>query len=126
MSDKSQASRDVYTEVTDRIIAALDAGTVPWRKPWNAPAEFHRNPVSKTEYRGINPFLLEMTASELCAELGAAMLCGVAGISPPTVDQSAAYIASWLKALNDDRKLLISAAGKAQRAADFIRGTVAS
>jgi antirestriction protein ArdC len=58
---------------------------------------------------------------ELTAEMGAAMLCGVAGISPATVDQSASYIANWLKALKDDRKLLVGAAGKAQKAADYIR-----
>jgi antirestriction protein ArdC len=53
---------DVYAEVTDRIIAALEAGTVPWRRPWIASADAHRNPVSGTEYRGVNPFLLDMTA----------------------------------------------------------------
>ncbi len=36
---------DAYSEVTDRIVAALDAGTVPWRRPWVASAESHRNPV---------------------------------------------------------------------------------
>lgn len=286
-----QQPRDVYQDVTDRIVSALESGTVPWRKPWSAPAESHRNPVSGTTYRGINPFLLELTAmgagytdprwltfkqalslggavrkgekstmvvfwkqikvkdqdagpddrakmipllrhynvfnvaqcdgieleapaerepfepiaaaagivdampgrptighggdrafyapaldmvqlpepgqfherehyystafhelvhstghesrlnrpevagrgnhafgseeysrEELVAELGAAMLCGVSGIVPPTIDQSAAYIASWLRVLKDDRKLLVSAAGRAQRAADFIRG----
>jgi antirestriction protein ArdC len=55
---------DVYQEVTNRIVAALEAGTVPWKRPWVASAEAHRNPVSGTEYRGINPFLLDMTAWE--------------------------------------------------------------
>ena len=26
---------DVYQIITDRLIAILEAGTVPWRKPWN-------------------------------------------------------------------------------------------
>lgn len=60
----SSASVDVYEEVTDRIIAALEEGTVPWRRPWVASADSHRNPVSGTEYRGVNPFLLELTAWE--------------------------------------------------------------
>lgn len=55
-------STDVYQEVTDRIVAALEQGTIPWHRPWIASADSHRNPVSKTEYRGINPFLLELTA----------------------------------------------------------------
>jgi len=275
---------DVYSEVTDRIISALESGTIPWRKPWIASAGSHRNPVSGTVYRGINPFLLDMTAmangysdprwltfkqartlggairkgetstlvvfwkmlkgkdkltgeermipvlrhfrvfnvaqadgcelpaleereafdplvrceevidgmpsaptigyggnrafyapamdhvqlpdrdqfetaerfyctafhelahstghesrlkradlmtvngfgdesysrEELTAEMTAAMLCGVSGIVPATIDQSAAYIRGWLRALKDDRKLVVSAAGRAQRAADFI------
>ena len=28
-------SFDLYQTITDRIIAQLEAGTVPWRKPWN-------------------------------------------------------------------------------------------
>ncbi len=27
--------RDLYQEVTDRVVAALEAGTPPWRQPWN-------------------------------------------------------------------------------------------
>ena len=25
---------DIYTVITDRIITALEQGTVPWHKPW--------------------------------------------------------------------------------------------
>ena len=27
---------DIYQEVTDRIIAQLDQGVIPWHKPWIA------------------------------------------------------------------------------------------
>ena len=27
---------DLYTRITNRIIAELEAGTRPWLKPWNA------------------------------------------------------------------------------------------
>jgi antirestriction protein ArdC len=57
---------------------------------------------------------------ELVAELGAAFLCARAGIAPATVEDSAAYLANWLKKLREDKKLLITAASAAQRAADFI------
>jgi antirestriction protein ArdC len=60
---------------------------------------------------------------ELIAEMTASMLCGVAGIAAATLANSAAYIGNWLAALKDDRRLIVSAAGKAQRAADLIRGT---
>ena len=57
---------------------------------------------------------------ELVAEMGAAMLCGIAGID--NLDDSASYVGGWLERLQDDRKLVVSAAGFAQRAADLILG----
>src|SRR5206468_8569946 len=59
---------------------------------------------------------------ELCAEMGAAYLCGVAGIANETVDNSAAYIAGWLSTLRNDPRLVIAAAAQAQKAADYILG----
>lgn len=279
-------SDSTYEHVTSAIIEALEQGTVPWRRPWTAGQDTHRNPVSGTEYRGINPFLLDLTAGsngyvdprwvtfkqagdrdgcvrkgerstlvvfwkqlaakdettgeikripllrhyrvfnvaqvdgidwpsvpaaevfepitrcaavvdampnrpsighggnracyvpawdavqlpqpeqfdspaayyattfhelthstghrsrlnrpeladvmsfgdesysreELTAEMGAAMLCGYAGISPMTIDASASYVASWLRVLKADAKMVVQAAGRAQRAADFILG----
>lgn len=58
---------------------------------------------------------------ELIAEIGAAMLCGVAGFEQITIDNSAAYIGGWLKALKDDKRLIVTAAAAAQRAADYIQ-----
>jgi antirestriction protein ArdC len=48
---------DVYQLVTDRIIALLEAGTVPWQKPWTD-AGVPMNVMSKRPYRGINLWLL--------------------------------------------------------------------
>ena len=59
---------------------------------------------------------------ELVAEFCACMLCGVAGIDTATIDNSAAYIASWSRAIRDDRKLVVMAASAGQKAADYIRG----
>jgi antirestriction protein ArdC len=59
---------------------------------------------------------------ELIAEMAAAFLCGHAGISPVTIDNAAAYLAGWIKTLKGDHRLAISAAGAAQKAADWIRG----
>jgi antirestriction protein ArdC len=46
----------VYEIITNQILAALEQGEIPWRKPWRTlpPA----NLVSKKPYRGINVFLL--------------------------------------------------------------------
>lgn len=65
---------------------------------------------------GSTPYAKE----ELVAEMGAAFLCGQAGIVERTVDNSAAYVASWLQRLKDDVRLVVMAAAQAQKAADFI------
>jgi antirestriction protein ArdC len=59
---------------------------------------------------------------ELIAEMGSAMLCGVAGIEQSTLANSAAYLSTWINRLKADSKLIISAASAAQKAADYIRG----
>ena len=60
---------------------------------------------------------------ELVAEMGSAMLCGVTGIAPAVIENSAAYLRSWISALKGDSKLLVTAASAAQRACDYIRNT---
>jgi len=57
---------------------------------------------------------------ELVAELTAAFLCSETGIAPSTLDNSVAYIGSWLKVLQNDPKMVVKAAGKASKAADYI------
>jgi antirestriction protein ArdC len=61
---------------------------------------------------------------ELVAEMGAAFLCGHAGIVERTLDNSASYVASWLQRLKDDVRLVVQAAAQAQKAADYILGEV--
>lgn len=58
---------------------------------------------------------------ELVAEMSAAFLCSYAGINPVVIENQAAYLAGWLKQLKEDKRLVVSAAGQAQRAADWIR-----
>ena len=52
--------------------------------------------------------------------MGAAFLCGHAGIAERTIHSSAAYLQGWLKELQNDRTLIVHAAAQAQKAADFI------
>src|SRR6266850_301897 len=63
---------------------------------------------------------------ELVAEMGAAMLCGVTGIAPATLQNSAAYLKTWIERLKSDSRLLVSAASAAQKAADYLRGESAN
>lgn len=58
---------------------------------------------------------------ELIAELGAAALNNMLGIeSKGSFRNSAAYIQSWIKALRDDTKLIVSASSRAEKAVNFI------
>jgi len=60
---------------------------------------------------------------ELTAEMGSALLLGAAGIlENPLVENSAAYLRGWIENLKNDPRCLAVACGKAQKAADWIRG----
>ena len=47
-----------YETVTARIISKLEAGVVPWKRPWYTEAGLPKNLVSGKQYRGINVFML--------------------------------------------------------------------
>ena len=64
----------------------------------------------------------DYSQEELVAEIASAFVCGASGIAPATLGSSAEYIAGWLAALRADRRLVVVAAGLAQRAADLILG----
>ena len=57
---------------------------------------------------------------ELIAELGSAFLAAHLGLSLEPRPDHAVYIASWLKVLKSDPKAILTAASKAQQAADFL------
>lgn len=59
---------------------------------------------------------------ELVAEMTSAFLCAQSGIDNSTLPQQAAYLASWVKALKADPRLVVTAAGQAQKAANLILG----
>jgi antirestriction protein ArdC len=58
---------------------------------------------------------------ELVAEIGSAFVCAELGLTPEVREDHAAYIAEWLRVLADDNKAIFTAAGHAQKAADFLR-----
>ena len=61
--NKATAERcDIYSIVTEQVIAALEAGTVPWHRPWDAAQGSPVSIGSNKAYRGINVFLLEASA----------------------------------------------------------------
>jgi|SRR5882757_467004 len=57
---------------------------------------------------------------ELIAEMTAAFLNGESGILPETIEQNSAYIAGWIRTIQEDTKAVVTAAAAAQRAANYI------
>jgi antirestriction protein ArdC len=64
----------------------------------------------------------EYSFEELVAELASAYLCASNGIDN-TLENSTAYIQNWLKALKDDKSMLLRASGKATAAVGCILGS---
>jgi antirestriction protein ArdC len=61
-----QIKRDLYTEVTSRILAELERSAAPWVKPWSAtPGQnVPQNAVSNRPYSGCNVVLLWLTRGQ--------------------------------------------------------------
>jgi antirestriction protein ArdC len=57
---------------------------------------------------------------ELVAELGAAFLCALLGISVTPREDHASYLGHWLAVLGQDARAIFSAAAYAQRAVDYL------
>ena len=55
--------KNVYEEVTNKILSELKKGVVPWQKPWFA--ERAINYVTRKPYRGINVLLLDRAGEYL-------------------------------------------------------------
>lgn len=61
--DPSPPRANLYTEITDRIVAELESGCVPWVQPWGAPnaaagVGLPRNASTGRRYSGINVLIL--------------------------------------------------------------------
>lgn len=57
---------------------------------------------------------------EIVAEIGACFLAADLGFEPMPEEKHAAYIQSWLQALQDDKKLIFTAASYAQKATEYL------
>lgn len=117
-------------------VPAKDIISVPALTDYHNPEEFystmfhemvhstgHKSRLHRSGILDVAAFGSETySKEELVAEIGAAMLCTVAGIDQSTFENSASYINGWLRKLKGDSKLIVSAASQAQKAADHIRG----
>ena len=63
----------------------------------------------------------DYSKEELVAEIGAAALVSHAGLeTSSSFRNNAAYVQNWLKVLKDDKRFIVSAAGKAEKAVNLI------
>ena len=83
------------------------------------PSRLNREGVTERARFGSERYSKE----ELVGELGAAFLSNEAGILDSVrFENSAAYLGSWMQKLENDPRMIVSAASQAQRASDFIMG----
>lgn len=111
-----------------------DTVGIPPRSFFHSPAEYHATLFHElTHSTGHesrlhresfdNPSIFgseSYSKEELIAEMGAAFLCGLSGIEREILPNSASYLQNWIKRLQGDSKLILSAASMAQKAADYI------
>lgn len=74
-----------------------------------------RNEVVEPNLFGSHDYSKE----ELVAEIFSSSMLSLAGIEK-TINNNAAYIQNWMKALKDDENMLIHAAQRAQKAVDYV------
>ena len=115
---------------------ATDSITLPHMAQFAATAEYYStafhelthstghskrlNRLDKTAFFGSEAYSKE----ELIAEIGASALVNAAGLETAhSLRNSAAYIQNWLKALRDDKRFIVSASGKAEKAVNLILGS---
>lgn len=133
-SSGKTAHADVYQIVTDRIVAALEQGTVvmPLTSQFDSEADYwstllheivhstghrkrlDREGISAPHKKGDDAYALE----ELIAETGSAFLCAQLGIYGEVQHDS--YIDGWLRVLKADKKALFRACSKAREAAEYL------
>lgn len=120
------SNRAFYSPIMDSI-------TVPCKKQYDETSEyystlFHEMTHSTGHKSRLNRITdcaafgsHEYSKEELVAELGAASLVNYCGLEvPESFNNSVAYLDSWIKALENDSRMIVSAAGQAQKAMDLI------
>lgn len=117
-------SRAFYAPVPDRIQlpepGAFQAAADYYATALHELTHWTGHPTRCNRPLGRRHGLEAYAFEELVAEIGAAFLsnhCGLVGEV-----QHASYIAEWLQALRNDKRLIFTAAAQAQRAADFLLG----
>jgi len=124
---RNAGDRAYYSCATDRVTMPLSALFHSMEEYYStlfhelAHCTGHETRLNRKELKEHDGFGGEnYSKEELTAELTAAFLCAISGIEQKTLTNSTAYIQGWLKALNNDKTLILKAASQSQAAADFI------
>ena len=121
-----EGDRAFYRPSTDEVV-------LPLRRQFTSTAEYYStayhefshssghpnrlNRLSKPSFFGTEDYSKE----ELIAEISAAALVNHAGLETSTsLRNNAAYIQNWLKVLKNDKRFIVSAAGRAEKAVALI------
>ena len=81
----------------------------------------HSKRLNRFDRNEINTFNSNYSKEELIAEIGTAFLNNHTGIlNDDTLTNSVSYIHGWLNKLRNDKKFIVEAAAKAQKAVDYI------
>ena len=114
-----------------------DCVTMPLREQFTESAEYystlfhelghstgHRSRLNRLNSSAVAAFGSgDYGKEELVAEITAACVLNTCGIeTPQSFRNSASYIDNWLRAIRGDNRLIISAAGKAEKAVSLIMG----
>ena len=121
-----EGDRAFYRPSTDEIV-------LPIRKQFVSTAEYYSTAFHELCHSTGHPTRLNRLArpsffgsddyskEELVAEIGAATLVSHVGLETSTsVLNNAAYIQNWLNVLKGDKRFIVSAAGKAEKAVNLI------
>lgn len=113
----------------------LDTVTLPLPEQFRDSSEyystlFHELTHSTGHERRLNRIIKtaafgsdDYSAEELVAEIGSASILATLGIEDDTsFRNSAAYVQNWLKALKNDKRLIVTASAKAEKAIKLILG----
>ena len=125
----SEGDRAFYRPATDEVV-------LPIRKQFVSTAEYYSTVFHELTHSTGHPSRLnrlnraaffgteDYSKEELVAEIGAATLVNHVGLETDhSFRNNAAYIQNWLQVLKDDKRFIVSAAGKAEKAVNLILGT---
>ena len=125
----SEGDRAFYRPATDEVL-------LPIRKQFISTAEYYSTVFHELTHSTGHPSRLnrlnrpsffgteDYSKEELVAEIGAATLVNHVGLETDhSFRNNAAYIQNWLQVLKDDKRFIVSAAGKAEKAVNLILGS---